>query len=185
MTIATTPTGIAAIDAVAKNYAAARQAVAERVQTLEDELRIVRNRHLRGIKTAAAIAAAAQSELVAAVTAAPDLFVKPRTIVLHGIKVGYQKGKGRIEWDDEDKVVTRILDFPQRLGDREPGDFVETTHRPRKDLLLELTVGELKKLGCRVEGTGDLVVIKATDSDVDKLVAKILDEGAKDTEDGV
>ena len=41
--------------------------------------------------------AQADANLKAAIEQAPGLFVKPRTIVLHGLKLGYQKGKGKID----------------------------------------------------------------------------------------
>lgn len=179
-TIATPPTAIAVIDTLAKKYADARAALASRVQKFEDELRELQRRHVKGIKEAAAVAAQRQGELLAEVKDHPDSFVKPRTIIVHGIKVGFQKGKGRLVWDDEGKVVDRLLDYKEQINDLDPQAFVETVQTPKKEMLLGVPAAVLKRLGCRIEGTEDQVVVKATDSNVDKLVAKILEEGAKE-----
>ena len=179
-TVATPLSPIEQIDGLAKLYAAARAIVAKRVTALEFELRRARNTYLAGIKTACATAATAQAGLQAALEQHPDLFEKPRTMTLHGIKVGYQKGKGKIVWDDEDKVAERILAMVPALDDER---FLSTTVKVKKDELLELDVATLKKLGCRIEGTGDFVLIKASDSEIDKFVARLLEEGAKAAEE--
>ena len=46
--------------------------------------------------------------LRALIEESPELFEKPRSVVLHGIKLGYQKGKGGIVWDDADR--SQVID---------------------------------------------------------------------------
>ena len=53
-----------------------------------------------------------------------------------------------------------------------------------KDALAQLPAAELHKLGVQVEEAGDRVYIKASDSEVDKLVVAILKEGAVDEAEG-
>lgn len=100
------------------------------------------------------------------------MFDTPRTVVFYGIKVGLQKGKGAIEWDDDAQVVKLIeKHFPEQAD-----VLIKTTKKPVKKALAQLTVAELKKLGIVVEETGDQVVIKSTDSEIDKLVNALLKE---------
>jgi len=168
---------IAQIDALASDYAKAREVLAERVQHFESEVQAVRNRLLPGIKSAAAGAANTQSFLSAGIICQPELFTKPRTMTLHGIKLGFAKGKGKITWADDDKVVAAIRrHFAQDSADT----LIRTVEEPVKDALAQLPAVELRKLGVQVEEAGDHVYIKASDSEVDKLVAAILKEGAVD-----
>ena len=55
--------------------------------------------------------------------------------------------------------------------------LIKPTRKPIAKALVDLDVGDLKKLGCRVEATGDVVVIAPAKSDVDKLVKTLLAEG--------
>jgi hypothetical protein len=165
------------IDYLAHQYANNRELLAERVAKFEAEVTAVRTRLLPGIKTAAAAAANVQGDLSAEITRHPELFEKPRTMTLRGIKLGYQKGKGKITWDDDAKVIAAIRrTFAQDTADK----LIAIVERPVKDALANLPAHELRRLGVQVEEAGDHVYIKASDSEVDKLVARILEEGAVD-----
>ena len=167
---------IAGIDVLARRYADARATVAARIDLYQDELRALQRKHVPAIKQAAGVAAQRQSELQAEIAQHPDLFVKPRTLVLHGIKVGFQKGKGSIVCDDQEQAVERI---EKHFGELAPL-YLIITKKPKASALIELDVATLKKLGLAVQDTGDAVVIKAADGDVEKLVAQLLEEGAKE-----
>lgn len=176
----TTEITIATIDGMAKTYAAKRTVLSERVSALEAEILDLKRRRLPGIKSAAAEATTLQSDLRAAIEAAPQLFVKPKTYTLHGIKCGYQKGKGKLHWEDDAKVVEKI----EKLFDKETQEIlIVVTRKPSKDALANLPVADLRKLGVTVEATGEQVVVKATDSEIDKLVSKMLSEGNTPTEE--
>lgn len=166
------------IERLTKEYADARGNLAATVQRLEDQIEALKRQYLPGIKTQVAIAAAKRLDLKNAIEDSKSLFVRPRTIIVHGIKVGLQKGKGKIEFDKSeiDRIVKLIeKHFPERAD-----DLIETKKTPIKKALNRLTVQELKRLGIEVEDTDDAVVIKPTDSQVEKLVDKLLKE--KDAE---
>jgi hypothetical protein len=96
--------------------------------------------------------------------------VKPRTVILHGIKVGYRKATGKIEFDDAEQVVKLIRKhFPDQFD-----VLVKVEETPVKKALANLTAAELKKLGIEVSDSGDEVEIRDTASDVDKLVSALL-----------
>jgi hypothetical protein len=162
-----------AIDALAQRYAVERGALSELVRALQAEKQALERKYLGPIRKAVARARSLESELKAAVERSQGLFVKPRTLVLHGIKVGFTKGKGGIAWDDEDFVIARI----ERLYGDDPAmleQLLIVKKRPRKEGLEKLDVATLKKLGCEVQESGDQVVVRAVDGEVDKLVAALL-----------
>lgn len=162
------------ITRLTEEFSAARTKLGSRVQALEDELAAVKKRHLPAIKKAVETAAEKQLELRHALGVAPELFVRPRTIIINGIKIGYEKGKGKIEIpkEEEARVVALIeKHFPDRAD-----ILIITSKKPAKKALAQLSGAELKKLGITVEDTGDHIIIKATDSEVDKLVDALLKE---------
>lgn len=160
------------IEQQARAYADARAELSERVQALQDEIEAAKRRKLRGIKSAVAAAAAAHDALHAAVEDSPDLFAKPRTKVLSGIRIGYSKQKGKLIIDDPAKTIQLIRrHFPEREE-----ALIKISETASKKVLETMTGGELKRINVRVEDAGDKVVIKPTDSEVDKLVAALLAE---------
>lgn len=158
------------IERLTKVFAERHGALAEIVAEVNEAIEAIKRRHLPTIKRRVGASAEAHAELKAEIESSPELFVKPRTIVAHGIRVGFQKGKGKIDFDDEERVVELI----HKLLPKESDVLLITTEKPSKDALLRLDVATLKKLGCSVEEAGDQVVIKPTDSNVDRLVRALL-----------
>jgi exonuclease VII small subunit len=158
------------IEPSAKAFAEARSKVAEIVTQLNDGIDALKRDHMPALKRAISRAAERHDQLKQIIEANPDLFKKPRTVIYHGVKIGYQKGKGGITFDDADQVVRLIKrHFPDQAD-----VLVTTVEKPAKDALAQLTVAELKKVGCAVVDAGDAIVIKPTDSEVDKLVDTLL-----------
>lgn len=164
------------IEAAAQHYAAERSELAERVAEFEQEVQRLRLAYLPGIKLHAAKAADLQSRLESLIVQNKSLFNDPRTITLHGIKLGLQKGKGKISFDDPDKLVERIR---AQLPKAQAESLLKVETTPILTALAQLDGTVLKKLGVTVTGTGDAVVIKAANGDIDKLVERILEEGTK------
>lgn len=160
------------IEQHARAYADARAELAERVQALQDEIEAAKRRKLRGIKSAVAKAAEAHDELHAAVVDSPDLFARPRTKVLSGIRIGYTKQKGKLIIGDPGKTIQLIRrHFPEREE-----ALIKISETAAKKALETMSAAELKRINVLVEDAGDKVVIKPTDSEVDKLVAALLAE---------
>lgn len=160
-----------------KAYADARNRLAEIVTELQSGLDAIKRDNLPRIRRAVARTAELESALKQVIEAAPALFAKPKTVVLHGIRVGYEKGKGSISFDDEETLVRLIERKLPDLADQ----LVKTTKKPLKTGLAQLTVQQLKSIGCAVEEAGDQVVVRAVDRDVDRLVTALL-KGATETE---
>ena len=159
-------TTMTAIEERARYYAACRDDLATRINALEAEVVVVREQHRAGILDALRAHKQAEEELRQAIAAAPELFDKPRTRVLHGIRVGYQKGKGGLEIADEEATVKLIRKHcPDKLD-----ALVKVTEKLIRKALQNLDAGLLKKLGIGILGTGDVIVLAATDGDLDKLI---------------
>src|SRR5262245_10831282 len=142
------------------------------IDALEADLEAVKQKHLAGLKRQAAVVARRESELVNAIEASPSLFVKPRTITLHGIKVGFTRTDGKIVFDDPETVVKLI----KKLHKDDAGTYIRTTEEPNKDALWTLPTVELARIGCRIEGAGDLVVCKRVAGDVEKLIKRLIEK---------
>lgn len=158
------------INTRARAYADARDRLRELCAALDAGLKALQREHLPGIRRALNRAAEAEAALHALVEQAPELFAKPKTVVLHGVRVGYMKGKGKIEWESDEQVVKLIRKHFPELADV----LIVTTEKPSKDGLVALAVADLKKLGATVTDAGDQVYIKPADSALDKMVDALL-----------
>ena len=163
---------LAEIEGLVKSYADLRGRVSERVRNYEEGIAELKKQHLRGIKQAAVAAAEKESELRAAIEISPELFEQPRSLTMHGIKFGFQKQKGSITYEDEDKVLSLIHKHLPGLAD----NLIKTEEKLLKNSLATLNASDLKKLGVEIKESGDAVLIKSVDSDIDKLVNALLKE---------
>lgn len=166
------------IEKHAKAYADARAGLTEIVATLNGGIESLKRTHMPALKRAVARVAERHDQLKAAIDLNPQLFVRPRTVVMHGVKLGYGKGKGGISFDDAEQVVRLIKKHLPEQADV----LINTKETPVKDALGQLAAADLKKIGCTVKNTGDQVVIKPADSEVDKLVDKLV-KGATEEEE--
>lgn len=158
------------IERLAEQYAATREALAGVVMALEDELRAVKRRHVARIRKLAQTAKANQELLAIELGAHKALFEKPRTRTFHGVKVGWQKGKGRIEWEEDAQVVKLIRrHFPEQAE-----ILITVKETPVKATLQQLTAQDLKRLGVTVVDASDEPVIKDAVGEVDRLVEALL-----------
>lgn len=158
------------IETRARKYAEAREKLSAIVADLNAGIEALKRNHLPDLKRAVARAAEHHDALRALIEEAPELFDKPRTVTLHGIRLGYMKGKGGIVWDDADQVVSAI----QKYLPDQAETLIRWTGKPVKEAINGLDVASLRKIGCRVEDTGDQVFIKPADSAVDKMVDALL-----------
>jgi len=159
------------IDELAAAYAANLEALAGVRGAMEEEQRAILKKHRPRLVKLAGNAKQARTNLFDAIEESPDLFTKPRTVILHGLKLGVQKQKGNIVWDDEAAVIARI----KKLLPADQAELLirvkESVHKPG---VYDLVAGDLKRLGIRIEGDGDEVLIKGALSDLDKWLEALL-----------
>jgi hypothetical protein len=168
------------IERLARDYADARARLGETVQDLGDKQEALRRQYLPGIKRQVGIAKERRARLVAAIEDNPELFERPRTIIVHGIKIGLRKAKGIVEWASEETVIKLIKKCLPNQADL----LIKTTEKLLKKPLQQLPGADLKKIGVTVRGAEDEPVIEPVDSEVDKLVEKLLKDEKNDEEEG-
>lgn len=158
------------IEALTKRYAEAAGALSDAVRELEEAKQKLQREHLPAIKRLAARARDAKALLASAIVESPELFHRPRTVTFHGVRVGLQKAKGRIEFDDAERVVALVRKFYPEQFDV----LVRTSYRPIKEALAQLPAADLKRLGIAVVADSDEVVIKDASGEIDKIVEALL-----------
>lgn len=169
---------LADIDARAKKYAAARGHITAIVTALKTGIDLLKTTELPKLRKEIKTAAEHHDALKALIADAPTLFEKPKTVIMHGLKLGYAKSKGKLVIADADRTVTLIKrHFPEKAD-----DLIKTEETPVAAALNQLTVADLKKVGVTVIDATDEVVIKPVDSDVDKLVSAFLKEATTEDE---
>lgn len=171
---------LADIEAHTREYAKARDVLGERVHELQDELEGAQRRKLPGIKKAVGQVAEAFAKLKAVVEAAPHLFVKPKTLVFHGVKVGFRKGQGNLDWESDEQVIKLIRKkLPEELHDI----LIRTKETVSAEGLEGLTAEQLKSIGVTVTASGEISVIKPVDGAVEATVKALLKDAENVAED--
>ncbi len=157
---------LAELEKLTREYSDVRNVVVKRMQALEDEIAACKRKHLAGIKRAVAATIEKHSLLEVAVQASLEIFVRPRTVIFHGVKIGLQKRKGKLKWESKEQVIRLIKKYFPKQQDI----LIQITEKPVESSLKYLSDIKLKKLGISITDTGDAVIIKAADAEIDKLV---------------
>ena len=155
---------------LARAYARARETLETITEEIEGERRQAVRRRLRALKARVAETSAAKDALRTAIAEEPELFAKPRTRAIEGVKVGYRKMPGRIVIADEDRSIRRVRD---KLPDRE-AELVRVKESLDRTALGKLDARTLASLGVTVAKVDDEIVIATARSDLDKLVDALL-----------
>ena len=156
-----------------KRYADACDDLEDLADEIRSEQRKAVRQKMRSLVARADRKEQVEKELRAALEAAPALFEKPRTRAIEGIKVGFRKLPGRFEIPDEERTVELIR---KRLADKE-GDLVRTKVTVDKAALKNLTVKQLAAIGVTLTEDADEIVIRAAQTDLDRLVAVLFADG--------
>ena len=150
--------------------------------TLQSGLDTVKNGSMTEIKRVARKVAKEHNELADLIKAHPELFEKPRSYVVEGIKFGMQASPGTMQWEDDEKVCKRIDDLVE-AGDI-PADQVDllvtTKRKPVADAVRQLPAAVQRRIGVRLEGDGDQPLIKSVDSAIEKAVTSVINAAIKE-----
>ena len=161
---------------LARNYARAQDRLADLVEEVRAEQRKVARMRMRALKARAGELVAAHKDLAEAVEAHRDLFDRPKTRTVDGIRYGLRKQPGRVEVDDEAKTM-------ERIGRHMP-DWRDTLIRTKrvlnKSALKDLDSRSLAKIGVRLVEVDDVVVVTAAAGDLDKVVEALIGEADED-----
>jgi arsenate reductase-like glutaredoxin family protein len=163
------------IHPLVRDFKIARETLLERVHSCQEEQTAILRRKAPGIKSAAARTRDTKARLEAAIESHPELFRKPKTQTIEGIKIGFAKGRGKvIIGENASKLIQKH--FPDRFD-----DLVKTTHKPIASSLQKLTAGELQRIGCQLIDTGDQVIITVPKDDLEKIVEALLEDAPENT----
>lgn len=157
------------IQQLTKHFADARADLRALVSKIQQQVEAIERENLPRLKDLVGRAAEREAVLRQALESAPELFERPRTVVFHGVQVGYQQGRGRLTIPDPDRTIEKIknqLDHPEQ--------YLRIVETPDKTALGQLTADMLRRLGCELVETGDMVVIRPVRDDLDKAVSAIL-----------
>lgn len=173
------PTAVALkeIDATAAQYADARAKLIDLVESLKALQDALARNHMPAIRRAVQRAAELHDRLKAMIEVSPELFDKPKSLTAHGIRFGYRKGAGKMEFQFEDEdTIGRIRKL---LGDDEATPYITVREKPNKEALEDLDGKQLARLGISIEDTGDVPFVKPVDGAVDKIVKAMLKEAVE------
>lgn len=176
---------LAAIERLAAEYAAANEALSLENSLMAAEINTVIRARMPAIRVRIEAAVTACAALRTAVASAPHLFAKPRTRVLNGIKVGFQRLQGGVRYPEgaEPGIIAKIKAlWPERAQ-----DIIRTTEKLLRTALEKLPAADLRKIGVTVVAPSDVVVSTPQVADAVKVTNAILrswyDQEDRDTLD--
>lgn len=158
------------IEDLTKDFADKRAALAHEMETLEGAIARLKDSRRAAIRELVGDLATSHSRLELAVEDSPALFKRPKTHILHGIKVGFRKEPGKVSFENAGQVVKLIRKHLAELADT----LIKTTETPVKSALAQLSGAELKKIGATITDSSDAVLIKPADSEIDKWIDALL-----------
>ena len=171
---------------LAADYAACRDRLAALVQAVREQVSTIERGATPEILKAARKIAALHNDLQAAITAHPECFVRPRTMVVDGLKFGLQKQKGRISWEDDRALCERIMKLTESgaIEPQQAETLIEYRPRPVAAALEQLDAKTLKRLCVTVTLDSDAPLIKTVDSDIEKIVTQMVKQATRNLDGG-
>lgn len=166
------------IELLCRRFAERETALADKVAKLKADVHVVQRQHVRGLKVAAAQVAEAENDLEEAVKAAPELFKRPKSRTLHGVKCGYRKNKGTTKVVDEEKTIK----LSRKLYPDECEAWIVQTETVSKAVLQNQPTKVLKAIGVHTTKACDVPFVQSIDSELEKFVKALVDEASKDAE---
>jgi chemotaxis response regulator CheB len=169
-TKAATSPEIAAIDVLARQYADAQTDLDTLTNELKTEIDAAVRKRWADLRRATTRAAERYDALLAAVADAREAFERPKTRILHGVRVGYRKAADVVQVLNADNTCALI----KRLLPDQQDVLISTTETPVMDGLKQLDDAQLKLIGCRRVPGNDAPFAKLADTELDKVVAALM-----------
>ncbi len=174
----TTHAEMVRIETAALKHSEARDVLRDEIQGYQDEQEQIRRRRHESLRAALRRYRETHQRLETNLDKYPHLFKKPKTRILHGLRVGYMKRKGKTIIKYPEKTITAIK---AKFADR-ADDLINTKETASKTALAQLTGAELKRIGVEVTADTDVVMIKGTDTELDKLIKALTEDDFEDPE---
>ncbi|MCC7082196.1 MAG: hypothetical protein IT530_16105 [Burkholderiales bacterium] len=158
------------VERLVEKYSARSDALAGTVSAFREELGTLEKKYFGRLRKLAVARQEAQDAVTAAIAESPELFAKPRSVTMHGTKVGLRKGSGKMTIEDEELVVKLIhRHFPEQAE-----ILIQTIEKPVRAALTQLSVAELKRVAVTVEDTGDVPFVKSVDTEIEKAIKALV-----------
>ncbi|MDX2350638.1 MAG: host-nuclease inhibitor Gam family protein [Porticoccus sp.] len=159
------------IEKLSEKYSAAANAINARVAELNQEIEELTLAANKELKRMVSSCQKARDNLHQTITDHPELFIKPRTLVFSGIKVGFAKGKDTLEADEEKTCALITKKLPDQKG-----VLIKVTEKLVDSAIKNLDAKQLRSIGVKLIEGKDQVVLKPTDSAVNKAVSAHLNQ---------
>lgn len=165
---------LANIEGLCSKYSTAANALNDRVIKLNKKIETITQNAKAEIDELTKKCVQTRQKLHDAIDKNADLFEKPRTQIFSGIKVGMQAGAPTLEMDESKTCELILKKMPEQKT-----ILIKTTSKPVATALKNLDNKQLKSIGVtRIDGK-DSVVLKATDTAVNKSVEAHLKQAKK------
>lgn len=168
------PPSLDDIRQAADRLAIAHTATTARAALCQDEIKAaiqpIHDRHRGSLDSAADEEAAAHRALMDLLESAPQLFVKPRSISVNGVRAGYRKAEDVLDWGDDAALIKRIRALVPAQADL----LIRTEETLVVDALAQLPPGAHQKLGVNRISGADNPFITIGSADVEKLAQALI-----------
>lgn len=170
MNARTTEVQITEIDQLARQYADAQTALDSLTNELRQEIDQAVRARWPELRKATTRAAERYEALYALVSEARPVFEKPKTKILHGVRVGFRKSKDAVQVLDADNTVALIK---KHLPDSVEL-LIARSEKPIQAAVEQLDDSDLKLIGCRRVAGRDEPVAALAETDLDKVVQALM-----------
>ena len=144
---------IANLTALVKRFKVRFATTVDLAAGLNRQISIARESGVPDVRRAARRLASVRSELTSALESSRDLFKKPRTRTIEGVKVGFRTGKATYRWDNDKALIARIREL---LAPELAAVLIRSTEKPVATAIAGLTASDLEAIGIEcVEPTDD------------------------------
>lgn len=180
---------LATIEQQTREYAAVRRAMLDQAAQVQSEMDAVRAKHDKTLRKRVQRMTEAHEALWAQVEANPQLFPEgAKSATFDGIKVGYQKGKAKLEVKDE---VAAIRVLQSLIEDASHPDYaavlggaIKTTQKLVDSGLKKLLPEVLTEIGVIHIPATDSVLVMPQEDDTTKAVDALIKAMQADIADG-
>ena len=166
------------IERAARDFSAKSKTLRNFHEQLNSEIDAVKSKYIEDIKQASCEAGESYQMLLTLINDASDLFKDKKSMMVSGVKFGYQKKKGKLEIVNEDATISKLKEL---YGDN-AALYINTKISIIKKALDSLPASDLKKLGVNIVQDSDVAFVKLTDDEVQKLIEAMVKESAKTAE---
>lgn len=179
---------LATIEQETRDYAAVRRAALDQAAQIQSEIDAVREKHAKTLRRRVQRMTESHEALFERIAAAPALFPEgAKSIVVDGIKVGYQKGKVKLEIADESAAISALQMIIEvgPLSEREIAKAaLKTTHKLSDAGLKKLSASQLDGMGVKLIPAVDSVLVMPQEDDATKAVDALIKAVQADIADG-